>query len=978
MDSLKQEKRWCLWKRVERDGRTTKVPFCNVSRMSKSNTPELWLTYDQAQRLIDENDGVFSGKGIFLSVREDGLALCAIDIDAHETDHNPLTEEILAMFSGTYAELSPSGRGYHIIFTADFNQIPRDEAGNINYRINNRENELEVYVGGTTNKYMTYSADRISETEQVTDQTAALLLFLEKYMKKSVRGGRQRGEHTAQHVTLPPPEYTPTHDINIEERLSIARRAKDGEYFKRLYDRGDISNYDNDASKADFALLMKLAYWLEGDIALIDRAFRSSALMRDKWDEKRGDTTWGGMEIEAALERCETFYEAPVVNGTPQRQWYDDLGFHSMDAVTDQQDVSAETGEIIKPEDVLAMINALADDEAKQDTISVLPLMCGTGKSSAIRLKIIQTIEANDGDGLLIMTDNLDRMRDYLTPADDEMRQFFLDHGDKILAITPDVDVRRALAEMHRYPVLIMTTQRYIKSSREMIGEYLNWDGGTRPLILVDEKPCFFEQMSLTLDSFSQVHNALHEGLPLQSDEEDWAGPHGKRHELCEDWIVMRNHIEQSFDGFNGTFSDLTTHYLLWKPNWQPEELFERVFAACERYKNQLNRYNADTYTDIFNLVRAIHRMFQSGCVMSFQRQADDAVPIKTMWVMIDHFDCYTDLNAKVVILDGTADISTEYQMDYRVEVCDCKQYRRRLDRMTIDIVDMPTGKTALSSSTMQQRQVVADTVDYLDRSISDGATPAIFTYQFLARQYERRYYPQNVAYFGIIRGSNEFRDKTHIAQVGMNRYQNPAYFLYELEMDSALRIRLMFMEYAAQSDVIWDCIKRPDSFTRKVMYQELLAELEQNIFRGTIRKALADDSYTFYLFTPHRDKRLLDAIHDRFAPLGARVEYTKTETQPSYHDMRETFLAQDMTKLKDLPHHLRIAIWHDRMIATGDEYTVDSLGEALGLTKDQINKAREVKEELNGCFKSEKIGGRPVKFKKNRDWSEPEDVFPF
>ena len=977
MDSLKQEKRWCLWKRVERDGRTTKVPFCNVSRMSKSNTPELWLTYDQAQRLIDENDGVFSGKGIFLSVREDGLALCAIDIDAHETDHNPLTEEILAMFSGTYAELSPSGRGYHIIFTADFNQIPRDEAGNINYRINNRENELEVYVGGTTNKYMTYSADRISETEQVTDQTAALLLFLEKYMKKSVRGGRQRGERTAQHVTLPPPEYTPTHDINIEERLSIARRAKDGEYFKRLYDCGDISCYGDDMSKATFALLMKLAYWLEGDIALIDRAFRSSALMRDKWDERRGPTTWGGMEIEAALDRCESFYEAPVINDRPQRQWYDDLGFHSMDAVADQQDTNADTGEVIRPEDVLAMINNLADDAAKQDTISVLPLMCGTGKSSAIRLKIIQTIEANDGDGLLIMTDNLDRMRDYLTPADDEMRQFFLDHGDKILVITPDIDVRRALENMRHYPVLIITTQRYIGSSRDQIEEFLEWDGGKRPLVLVDERPYFLTQQNLDFETFSTIYSAVHEGLPLESDDENWAED---RQWLCEHWHVIQIRMGFTFDAFNNEFTDNNIHYFFWRPNWQEWDVFDRSFGILKKYRNEIDRFTNGGYTAIFASVKAVYQMFRRGCIVTYKRERNGQIK-KTMSLLMEHIGCYTDLDAKVIVLDGTADISSEYQLYPEVEICDCSRYRRRLDRLTIDIVDMPTGKTRLltsSGSGALRQQVKQSVIDYLRQAVPETERPAVFTYKDYVRYFAPVYGVQNVAHFGVIRGSNSFRDKTHVAQIGLNRFPELSYFLYEFMADPDLRKQLFWMEHGEQTAFIRERIKKADGFTTKAMYQELLSELEQDIFRGVIRKAMAEDSYTFYLFTPHRDKRLLDAIHDRFAPLGAKVEYTKTETQPSYHDMRETFLAQDMTKLNDLPHHLRIAIWHDRMIATGDEYTVDSLGEALGLTKDQINKAREVKEELNGCFKSEKIGGRPVKFKKNRDWSEPEDDFPF
>jgi hypothetical protein len=51
-----------------------------------------------------------------------------------------------------------------------------------------------------------------------------------------------------------------------------------------------------------------LAFWCGPDDARIDSLFRSSALMRDKWDSPRGETTYGGYTINRALEGRTEFY----------------------------------------------------------------------------------------------------------------------------------------------------------------------------------------------------------------------------------------------------------------------------------------------------------------------------------------------------------------------------------------------------------------------------------------------------------------------------------------------------------------------------------------------------------------------------------------------------------------------------------------------------------------------------------------------
>ena len=105
--------------------------------------------------------------------------------------------------------------------------------------------------------------------------------------------------------------------LDDSELLQRARNAKNGADFVALFDRGSLAAHANDASRADLALCCMLAFWSGRDASQIDRLFRRSALMRDKWDEKhRGDgTTYGQMTIDKALALCEEVYTPLSQNG---------------------------------------------------------------------------------------------------------------------------------------------------------------------------------------------------------------------------------------------------------------------------------------------------------------------------------------------------------------------------------------------------------------------------------------------------------------------------------------------------------------------------------------------------------------------------------------------------------------------------------------------------------------------------------------
>ncbi len=314
MKKLQQEKRWCVWKREIRPGdvKPTKVPYISISVKGSSNQPGSWQTFEAMQQLKASDKDV-AGLGFFLSQREDdsNYAIGAIDIDAHNTEDksNSLETEILDMFRDTYIERSPSGNGYHILFNMEIDRIPLDENGKPAYKQKNSENELEIYIGTAANRYMTYTGDRVSDTDVITDQTENVLAFIGKYMSRpeKTRTKKVQAGGAGTDVALTEP-LTDAEIAEVTERLNLARNGARGEQFRKLYDDGDIEKYNNNHSSADFALVCMLCYWIGPDPRKIDWAFRNSKLNRLKWNSKRNDSTYGYMTIDKAIDATDDYY----------------------------------------------------------------------------------------------------------------------------------------------------------------------------------------------------------------------------------------------------------------------------------------------------------------------------------------------------------------------------------------------------------------------------------------------------------------------------------------------------------------------------------------------------------------------------------------------------------------------------------------------------------------------------------------------
>lgn len=283
---LRPLKQWVLWKYVwkwEDDTRTkgvwSKVPFATNGSAAASDNPNTWAKFESAVLAYEQNLSGYDGIGFVFDKSGD---LVGVDLDncLHAGQFSPFALRVCEKLN-TYTEVSPSGTGLHLIGRAKDLDLVRK-------RIKFKDNEIEVYNNG---RYFTFTGGLGSEFAlPVNDVKPALETIL-----KAITPPEPNKPAPAQSADFS--------KLSVETRLKMAVRD---EKTRRWFD-GDTSDFGDDDSRADLALCRKLAYWSDGNAEILDGMFRLSKLFRAKWDERRGNQTYGEMTIQKILASQENY-----------------------------------------------------------------------------------------------------------------------------------------------------------------------------------------------------------------------------------------------------------------------------------------------------------------------------------------------------------------------------------------------------------------------------------------------------------------------------------------------------------------------------------------------------------------------------------------------------------------------------------------------------------------------------------------------
>lgn len=304
---LKRLRQWVCWQAVPDPARPDHPRKTPVNPMTgggaMSNNPDTWADYDTAVRESKK----YTGIGFMFANGYFGVDIDNVE-DAIEDYKNGNTDNIVAEFIGTlrsYAEYSQSGQGIHIICRGKLPPGGR------------RKGNVEMYDSG---RFFVMTGRAASEYTEIADGGERIKPLHEKYIG-GARPKPNRGPAPVQPVSL-----------SDAEILQKAGEAKAGAVFQALYN-GEWEQYFGSQSEADLSFCNRLAYWTGKDPEAMDRLFRASGLMRDKWDREQAGSTYGKLTIEKAIRDCESVYTPPqkyyiTVGGKkkPKLYSFDDTG----------------------------------------------------------------------------------------------------------------------------------------------------------------------------------------------------------------------------------------------------------------------------------------------------------------------------------------------------------------------------------------------------------------------------------------------------------------------------------------------------------------------------------------------------------------------------------------------------------------------------------------------------------------------------
>ena len=298
MQELKKQNIQLIW--VLRDKK--KLPFSALTGYETGTSQEYaskWTDYDTAAKKLDEVPSKKRQGGLGFVVPKGFFFL---DVDHQELD-SPLIQELRKVLP-TYCEVSPSGHGVHFYGKCDLSKLPTvmfngELKLSKDYYSKNSKLGLELYIGGLTNRFSTFTGKQLSSSSQLTDCTSSLLEILEQKMKK---------------VSVEPldeTKFVKLTNADIPITLDDLRKQKNGDKFISLFDRGIIPD-GKTPSEADVSLCALIAFRAGPNPELIDSIFRESSLYRDKW-ERTDDAT---RTIEAGIASCHGNFH-PAVKKDP-------------------------------------------------------------------------------------------------------------------------------------------------------------------------------------------------------------------------------------------------------------------------------------------------------------------------------------------------------------------------------------------------------------------------------------------------------------------------------------------------------------------------------------------------------------------------------------------------------------------------------------------------------------------------------------
>ena len=281
-DELIELPQWVLW-RAEWDNKRqqyNKVPYSYAGYRASSTNNDTWTIFDAIHNLYEKNDQ-YDGIGFMLSYDDNYMVL---DIDNAIDETGQITSDLaLYMTEITYCEKSPSGTGLHCFFKGELPSERKKKRSDL---------DIELYDNA---RFMTVTGESIGQSE-ISDDQDILNNLVDRYFKleKSL-------EKTTVHT------FDESEILSDDEVINLMLKSKQKDKISDLLE-GNYEGYFVSPSEAVQSLLHYLAFYTSKNKTQMERIFLNYNNLTDKWDSKRGNTTWGQLELDKSIYNQNEIY----------------------------------------------------------------------------------------------------------------------------------------------------------------------------------------------------------------------------------------------------------------------------------------------------------------------------------------------------------------------------------------------------------------------------------------------------------------------------------------------------------------------------------------------------------------------------------------------------------------------------------------------------------------------------------------------
>ena len=282
-EELKELPQWVLWRAEWNNKRQQyeKVPYSFSGYRASSTNKDTWTIFDAIHNLYEENN-LYDGIGFMLSDNDKYIVL---DIDNAIDENGQINTDLaLEMTELTYCEMSPSGTGLHCFFKGELPEQRKKKRSDL---------DIELYDNA---RFMTVTGESIGQSEICVEQEI-LNNLVERFFKEE-----QNFETTL--------SYDPNHksELSDEEVINLMLKSKQKDKISDLLE-GNFEKHFASPSEAVQSLLHYLAFYTGKNKQQMERIFLNYNNLTDKWDSKRGNTTWGQLELDKAVNNQNEVYK---------------------------------------------------------------------------------------------------------------------------------------------------------------------------------------------------------------------------------------------------------------------------------------------------------------------------------------------------------------------------------------------------------------------------------------------------------------------------------------------------------------------------------------------------------------------------------------------------------------------------------------------------------------------------------------------